>query len=91
MARNEKEPTAETASAATPCCRIEALVSMDARGQILLPKEVREKVGLRPGDKIAVISCESGERISRITLVKADEFADTAREMLGPMAGMLRE
>jgi AbrB family looped-hinge helix DNA binding protein len=72
-------------------CKIEALVSIDAKGQILLPKEIRKRAGLRSGDKLAVIICENGERISRITLVKADEFAETAREMLGPMLGALRQ
>ncbi|MBI4830823.1 MAG: AbrB/MazE/SpoVT family DNA-binding domain-containing protein [Candidatus Lindowbacteria bacterium] len=78
-----------TKGGSAPCCKIEALVALDARGQILLPKEVREKAGLRPGDKLAVITCESGDSISRITLVKAEQFAQTAREMLGPMREML--
>ncbi|RJP64828.1 MAG: AbrB family transcriptional regulator [Candidatus Abyssobacteria bacterium SURF_17] len=84
---SKKEPSAGSPA----CCKIEALVTLDARGQILLPKEVRERAGLQPGDKLAVISYESGEKISRITLVKAEEFAETAREMLGPMMGMLAE
>jgi AbrB family looped-hinge helix DNA binding protein len=73
-----------------PCCRIEALVSVDVRGQILLPKEIREKVGIQPGDKLAVIISEA-DGIFRLTLVKAEAFAETAREMLGPMMGMLKE
>jgi AbrB family looped-hinge helix DNA binding protein len=77
------------ARGSTPCCRIEALVALDARGQILLPKDVREKAGLRPGDKLALVCCESEGKISRITLVKAEQFAETAREMLGPIAQML--
>jgi AbrB family looped-hinge helix DNA binding protein len=82
-----KPPKGKRATA--PCCRIEALVSVDAKGQILLPKELREKVGVQPGDKLAVIVCESEDKAPRITLVKADEFAESAREMLGPMRGML--
>ncbi|MBI5115022.1 AbrB/MazE/SpoVT family DNA-binding domain-containing protein [Candidatus Poribacteria bacterium] len=78
-------------SAPTPCCKIEALVTLDARGQILLPKEIRDKAGLKSGDKLALIACESGDRISRLTLVKADQFAESAREMLGPIAQMLTE
>lgn len=77
------------ASGIASCCRIEALVSMDARGQILLPKDVREKAGWKPGVKLAVISYESGGKISRITLAEAEEFVQTAREMLGPMMELL--
>lgn len=81
----------KTKTGTAPCCRIEALVSVDAKGQILLPKEVRKKTGVRPGDKLAVILCESGDNVARITLIKADEFAETAREMLGPMMGLLQD
>lgn len=82
-----------TKAAARPqtCCRIEALVTLDAKGQILLPKEVRDRAGLRGGDKLAVITCESEDRIFRVTLVKAEQFMETAREMLGPMMEVLRE
>jgi AbrB family looped-hinge helix DNA binding protein len=91
MTAGQKTSNKKGASSPKACCRIEALVSLDARGQILLPKEVREKAGLQPGDKLAVILCESADQISRITLVRADAFARTAREMLGPMMGMLEE
>ncbi len=90
QAKGESKAAAESLNAKA-CCKIEALVSLDARGQILLPKEVRERAGLRPGDRLAVISYESGDKIVRITLVKADEFAETAREMLGPMTGLLKQ
>jgi DNA-binding transcriptional regulator/RsmH inhibitor MraZ len=29
------------------CCRVEALVSVDERGQVVLPKELREKAGIK--------------------------------------------
>jgi antitoxin PrlF len=85
------KPQKKTKTGTAPRCRIEALVSVDGKGQILLPKELREKTGVRPGDKLAVILCESDDNVSRITLIKADEFAETAREMLGPMMGMLQD
>ncbi|RJP15292.1 MAG: AbrB/MazE/SpoVT family DNA-binding domain-containing protein [Candidatus Abyssobacteria bacterium SURF_5] len=81
----------ERASGPAPCCRIEALVSLDARGQVLLPKEVREKAGLQTGDKLAVVLCEADDTVARITLIKAEAFAQTAREMLGPMMGMIED
>jgi antitoxin PrlF len=81
----------EAATCATPCCKIEALVSLDARGQILIPKEIREKAGWKPGVKLVVISYESDGKISRIALAQAEEFAQTAREMLGPMMGLLED
>jgi antitoxin PrlF len=87
--RHTKTSRVKAAPNSNPCCKIEALVTIDGRGQILLPKEVREKAGLQPGDKLALISYESDEGVTRITLVRADKFAETAREMLGPMMGLL--
>jgi len=77
----------ETGSAAKSmeCCRVDAIITIDGRGQIVLPKEVREKAGVRAGDRFAVISCESEGKICCISLVKADDFAETIKGMLGPM------
>jgi antitoxin PrlF len=67
------------------CCKVDALVSIDARGQIVLPKDVREKAGIQPGEKLAVISFEKEGAVCCITLIKADSFAETVKDMLGPM------
>lgn len=68
------------------CCKLESLVSIDDRGQMVLPKELRDKAGLRAGDKLAVVSWGKAERIYCITLIKAEDFSDMVKEMLGPMA-----
>lgn len=67
------------------CCRVESVTSVDERGQMVLPKEVRDKAGIRAGDKLAVISWEKGGKVCCISLIKADEFAEMVRGMLGPM------
>ncbi len=68
-----------------PCCRVEALVSIDPRGQILLPKDLRDRANLQAGDKIAVIAFESKGEICCMTLIKAEALVDNVREMLGPI------
>ena len=45
------------------CCKVEALVSIDERGQMVLPKEARDKANIHPGDKLAVISWGKGEEV----------------------------
>ncbi len=86
MAKVETKKTAELCGGEdAPCCKIEALVTVDARGQIVLPKDVRDKAEIEPGDKLAVIAFESGGKVCCISLVKADTFADTVKGMLGPM------
>ena len=67
------------------CCNVEALVSIDGRGQIVLPKDIRDKAGLEAGDKLAVIAFENDGQVCCISLVKANAFADTVKDMLGPM------
>ncbi len=67
------------------CCRIDALVTIDHRGQFVLPKEIREKAGIEGGDKLAVVSWERGDEVCCITLIKADDFAGSVKSMLGPI------
>jgi AbrB family looped-hinge helix DNA binding protein len=61
------------------------LISVDERGQMVLPKEIREKANIRPGDKLALISWEKGGKICCVTLLKAEEFGDMVKGLLGPM------
>ncbi|HEY41433.1 MAG TPA: AbrB/MazE/SpoVT family DNA-binding domain-containing protein [Dehalococcoidia bacterium] len=67
------------------CCRVEALVSIDERGQMVLPKELREKVGIRPGDKLALTTWERDGRVCCITMTKVEELTDMVKATLGPV------
>ena len=67
------------------CCRIEALVTVDGRGQLVLPKELRDKAGIKPGDKLAIVNWERGGEVCCITLMKAEDFAGSVKTMLGPI------
>ncbi len=67
------------------CCRVESVISIDERGQMVLPKEIRDKASIRAGDKLAVVSWEKDGEICCISLVKADDFTGMVRDLLGPM------
>ena len=67
------------------CCRVESLISVDERGQMVLPKELREKAGIQPGDKLALISWEKEGAVCCFTLIKADSLAGGIRDFLSPM------
>jgi antitoxin PrlF len=71
------------------CCKVEALVGIDERGQMVLPKETREKAGIKAGDKLAIISCEKNGKTCCLTMIKADELTGMVKDMLGPMLGDL--
>ena len=81
----EGETCCDPADAEISCCKVEALVSVDERGQMVLPKELREKANIRAGDKLAVISHRAAGKVCCISLLRAEDFTDTVKNMLGPM------
>jgi len=68
-----------------PCCQVDSIVTVDERGQLVLPKEVRTKLDIKSGEKLALISWKEKENCC-LTLVKADSLTSMVKELLGPMA-----
>jgi antitoxin PrlF len=66
-------------------CRIDAIVTMDAKGQIVLPKELREKANIKANDKIAVVACEKDGEVCCIMMVKAERLVGAVTKTLGPL------
>jgi len=93
MVKEDKnEPCCTPASEGVGCCKVESVVSVDDRGQMVLPKEVRDNAEIRAGDKLAVVSWEKDGKICCISLIKADELTEMVRSMLGPvMKDVLKE
>ena len=69
------------------CCNVEAFVSIDERGQMVLPKDIREKANINSGDKLAVVTCQTGEDVKIIALIKAENFAEMVKDFMGPVMG----
>ena len=69
--------------------RVEAVISIDERGQMVLPKELREKISIKAGDKLVVVSRKSGGDFCCITLIKADYFTKMMSDKLGPILNEL--
>jgi len=73
------------------CCKVEAMVSVDERGQMILPKDLRDRAGIRPGEKLAVTTWEKEGKIYCISLIRADELTTMVKGVLGPvMKGILQ-
>lgn len=66
-------------------CAVESVISIDERGQMVLPKELREKAGVRAGDKFALVSWQKDGRVCCMSLIRAEELSGMIREILGPM------
>ena len=69
----------------TEGCRVESVLTVDERGQMVLPKDVREKAGIRPGDKLALISWEKDGSICCLALMKVENLSGMVKDVLGPL------
>ncbi len=85
MVKKEKSACFAPGGKNSSCCKVESLISIDERGQMVLPKDLREKANIKPGDKMAVISWEKDGSTCCFTLIKADSLAGGIRDFLGPM------
>lgn len=66
-------------------CNVEAIISVDDRGQMVLPKELRGKAGINAGDKLAVTSWEKNGEVCCITLIKVEGLVEMVKGQLGPV------
>ena len=67
------------------CCKVESVISIDERGQMVLPKEIRDKARISAGDKLAVISWERNGEVCCVSLIKVQGFSQMINSLLGPM------
>lgn len=67
------------------CCKIEAIIAIDNRGQMVLPKEIREKAEIQAGDKLAVVSWEKDGKVCCITLMKVEDLTGPVKDVLEPV------
>ncbi len=86
MARDTGEsPCGPSGEGDTGCCKVEAVVSIDERGQMVLPKEIREKAGIKAGDKLAVVAMQQQGRVCCISLIRVEALTGMVKSMLGPV------
>ncbi len=66
-------------------CKVEAVLSIDERGQMVLPKDVREKAGINTGSKLALISWEKEGSICCLALIKVEALSGMVKDVLDPL------
>ncbi len=65
---------------------MEAVLTVDSKGQILLPKELREKANIKTGDRlVAITGCDENGEVCCLILVKAELIDEKLRSILSPM------
>lgn len=80
MSDHEQDQKGETSCG---CYKVQALISVDERGQMVLPKDVRTRAGIEGKDKLALTTIERDGKICCILLTKADELVQVVQSTLG--------
>ncbi|NPV59866.1 MAG: AbrB/MazE/SpoVT family DNA-binding domain-containing protein [Actinobacteria bacterium] len=83
-ARAKKQGCCEVAGEGSQC-RVESLLSVDERGQMVLPKDFRERAGIKAGDKLVLVSWSRDGEICCMSLIRAEELAGLVKDKLGPL------
>lgn len=77
--------TTQASILAGAVCRIDSVVGVDERGQMVLPKSVRAAAGIRAGDKLALVTWEKDGEVCCLALLKAERVAEVVGGILRPM------
>jgi AbrB family looped-hinge helix DNA binding protein len=83
--KDDHSPCCDPNNLSTGCCRVESVVSVDSKGQILLPKEIREKLDIKTNDRLVIVSLGKSDQPSGIVLIKANYLGNMVRTFLGPI------
>jgi AbrB family looped-hinge helix DNA binding protein len=66
--------------------KVEAIVSVDERGQMVLPKGLRERAGIGPGTKIALVAFHDGNGdLCCFSFFPVDDLSGMVRAKLEPV------
>ena len=83
--KGEKSPCCMPTDKKASFCKVESIISVDERGQMVLPKELRDKINISAGDKLAIISWEKDGKVCCLSLIKAENLTEMTKDLLGPM------
>ena len=73
------------------CCHVEGVVTIDAKGQIVLPKSLRKEMELKEKDKLIVVSMKDKGKITSISLIKSKAMDNMVKIMLKPVMETILE
>jgi len=64
---------------------VEAIVSCDDRGQLVLPKDLRKKLNISAGEKLALMKIMDKNDAFFLTLIKADALGGLIKNYMTPV------
>jgi AbrB family looped-hinge helix DNA binding protein len=83
--KSKKEACTHSKNQPLTCCKVESVVSVDERGQMVLPKDLREKAHIHAGDKLAVVAMQKDGKICCLSLIKVGDIEPMVKGLLGPI------
>ncbi len=51
-------------------------VRVQAKGQVTIPKQIRESLAIKPGDQVVFVETEAGVLLKPVTMVMTDALKD---------------
>jgi len=87
MTTDRKESACCTTEGAS--CQVEAVLTVDERGQMVLPKEVRDRAAIHAGDKLALVSWVQDGRVCCFALLKTEELGSMVKSIMQPLIGKI--
>lgn len=82
MKKNSNKSCFADSGKKNDCCKVESVITIDDRGQMVLPKEIRDSAGIHAGDKLAVMCWKNDGKVCYISLIRVDELTDLVRDKL---------
>ena len=83
--KNQNMPCDISMDKTSASCQVESIISVDERGQMVLPKGLREKAKIKAGDKLAIASWDKDGEVCCITLIKVENLVEMVKGRLGPI------
>ncbi|HEY3422683.1 MAG TPA: HgcAB-associated protein [Methanocellaceae archaeon] len=62
--------------------KVESMVAVDERGQMVLPKTIRDKMDIRPGEKLALVTCEKNGKVCCAYLIKNEQLGELVKDII---------
>lgn len=72
MKKKEKNECSPGSKINTGCCTVTSIVTIDEKGQMVLPKDIRNAMSINAGDKLAIVSVGKEEGACCLMLMKAN-------------------
>lgn len=85
MKRKNKEENSCPPDSISGGCRMEAILTIDERGQLVIPKDVRDLALIRAGDRLALVSCRREGEVCCLMLIQNDRLTGMVKTVLSPV------